>query len=343
MVKNIEELNKNEIDLLFKNSKFQIYQKINGVTIYVKVAIENGQRRLVIMKKNYIQLTKIDKIISKLYKECIIYFENNINNFNPKFIYQFIFIPNDEPITKENLILNGLFCAKNNKNISFNLELWTKNCSKLNLNFNRPIIEYNTYQFISLDNLKTDCIFLLEQRDVFQLGNTLLINFKQNRERKTFKLNVGKYISSFNKTKKDLIKITYSDILNYTNDTHKFWSEVKFGFNSTNKEEKYLQLIYILYLNFINNYKNRYKDIGNSIDFLNDFYNQSKLFELNYDEITDNDILMTLKKHSFYGEFLLKQFILLFKDKKTNELEFLNSFNLELHKKIYDAIQKIIE
>ena len=40
------------------------------------------------------------------------------------------------------------------------------------------------------------------------------------------------------------------------------------------------------------------------------------------------DDYLALKKHSFYGEFLLKHFILLFKDKKTNELEFLNSFNL---------------
>lgn len=332
---------KNISDNKISEMSLQICKKIEGCTIYVQLIYENNIPKVKIMKKNYIELNIIDYLLSNFFTQIYQFFNDKkiIEKLNTKYIYQFVYVPNYyEKIPKNNLVLNGLFSSKSKQLIDYNLELFKYISNELNIEYNFPLIKFcdnlklhnihNENELFSfIEDLPTynnsDKIFIITLKDIHNIKYTCKIDRTQ--------------IIKNHSNRDDISKLIYCDILQFVNKTFNNWEKIYLS--SEDKNERYLELIYILFKVFFKTNFQRYENIYINRDKLFD----KIIFQLNYDSISDNEVLEILRNYPNSSEIVLKYFILLFKNKKKNLDEFLTENNLILQNILFEKITKKLD
>lgn len=325
---------KNNNQIFSVKSEVQICTKLNGSIIMVQKIIKNGNVDVILFKKNYKQITNVDFVLSSYYKLIKEFFTANTDKLSTKYIYQFVY----NPMGFDKIVLNGLFSSKNRQIIDYNLELFELISNKLGIKKNIPIKKFSEdIKFPELNSNKDFREFILnnfKERICLDNIETFIVTVKDEDDKFVFRVDD---ISQKEHHDFDFFaKIIFSDIIQFMLNYEKYWERLDLV--SKEIDDRYLEFIYIVFKVFIQEKNLRYRDlyIKQPTIFKN------IIFQMNYDFISDSGIVALLNTHPYYGEIVLKYFILLFNKKKTNKNEFLNDYNLTTQNYLFAKIQKII-
>lgn len=354
------------LDNLFKYDVI-IYEKLSGTDFSFE--IDDNDNFNFYKKNSNIPITKIDRLLSKVYEDAINYFESlplDIKNSLPRnTIFGFEYFPNNSPniITYENLPKNKLILmyVKTNR-IGTEVDI-LKNYANI-LNVGEPpilfqgkindtqkvnIIEFlkltpDEYKKIHKDKSFTEV--LLSIIDPKLTKTTLNNDLKRMIEGLVFSFDNGNYkayakvinplfIEILNRNKElekdDMYNIIISDMIYYVEKIRDVWSEYKF--KKVSFEDRYIEIICKIYNRFIKDNNIKYKDV---IIYLPK-YLQAKEFSINLDLIDDKKTLEYIQIHERYAE-LFKIMLALFRKKKKKLPDFVSNEILKYQNYLVDDI-----
>lgn len=134
--------------------------------------------------------------------------------------------------------------------------------------------------------------------------------------------------------KNDMISIIFSDIIEFV-EQNDFWKKIKL--NDMGINERYIELISLMYNKFIDDFGDRYQDIDLNLP---DYLKQSK-FDINIDLIDDERTLLFVTKSIPWKE-IYKMFLVLFRKKRNKTQEFLSPHLIKYQNNIVDQIYRKI-
>lgn len=358
-----------------KNSDLEKYfkefmvvsEKISGTLIYV----EKKDGKIFFYKKYFEPITKIDRTLSFLYEFPIEYFtsEKIINKIPKNLILSFEYIFDKkinqifeyDHLPKNNLILTNILKRDGKKIIPLkNRQFEVKDfAKKLEVDYLDPIIsgflrssqikelinelktpDYNISNIVKIlnptkaKNILTDSIEKPIEGLIFCIGEAQEINFKLIDN--YFQIQRNRQIEQ-DKKRDEILKIVFSDIIEFLQRKRKDWNNYIL-ITEQNFEERYINFFVNLFLEFIVEKKERYKDL--KIDTPEIFKNE--IFLLNLKEIKTKNLDIILKENE-NSIHILKMFLMLFKKRKRNKNEFLSEKILIFQNQLTNDIHEFLK
>ncbi len=373
MIKNIEDTLQEKGESFIKNllsKRVVIFEKITGSSFYFKKIDGN----FYFYKKFYDPITKVDRVISKFYEQAIGHIEKlsdkKLKQIPENVYFCFEYIPelSNLPITfdktpKNNLILISVLDEDKKIHKEFNTTKKLEELSSLlDIDTNLPIfqgylnsdqkdkiLDYFTSEskpetkfseyFITLLNPDLKSNFLNNEYGDME---SFIFIFGDENEKKIYlkaldPVFVNRNIFKINNAKErdDIIKIIFSDLVEFINREKIFWTNFKF--KKETFEDKYLELMSVLFITFINDNIDRYKELEFQIPEIF----KSEIFKINKDNIPNRSVVDIFDKYE-EAEKIFKLFLLLFRKKKKNESEFLNPKVLSYQNRLVDELVDVI-